>query len=359
MKIIHTGDVHIGSSFASLSGERAKLRQAEIIDGFRRLCAYACENGVAAVCIAGDLFDGNGVNAAIKRETLSAIERAAPTQFFYVSGNHDDEFYADESLPSNFHSFSRNHGWLTYDLTENVSITGMDTRNFSEENFRRLSLNAARFNLVLLHGDIGQSSSKEYLPLSLLSASPIDYLALGHIHQPTLQAVRLNGRGCYRYCGCLEGRGFDETGVRGFFLLEVANGRLQSEKFYSIATREVRVVRVDIGGCDTYAALENAVFGAVGEIEGKHLVKVVLCGSYSPDLKKDLSLLSRKLGERFFAARVEDESRLRVDTSAYADDRSVYGEFIKEVGRYAFTAAQKEEILEVGLKALRGEEIEL
>ena len=120
MKIIHTGDIHIGSAFSLLSAEKARLRQAEITDGFRRLCAYARENKIEVVLIAGDLFDDNGVSPQVKNETLAAIAAAAPTIFFYVSGNHDDEFYAQGDLPNNLYVFSQHHGWKGYDLPENV-----------------------------------------------------------------------------------------------------------------------------------------------------------------------------------------------------------------------------------------------
>lgn len=358
MKIIHTGDIHIGSAFSLLSAEKARLRQAEITDGFRRLCAYARENKIEVVLIAGDLFDDNGVLPQVKNETLAAIAAAAPTIFFYVSGNHDDEFYAQENLPNNLYVFSQQHGWKGYDLPENVSITGMDTRNFSAEKFASLKIDETRFNVVLLHGDVS-ATGKESIPLSLLAQKPIDYLALGHIHKPDLQSVRFSPRGQYRYCGCLESRGFDEIGARGFFLLEVVNGKICDEKFYSLATREVRELRIDITGCKNYVEIENATFSAVANVPQTHLVKVVLYGAYTLGLQKELALLESKLCARFFGARIEDNSRLAFRAEDFANDASIYGKFVKEVGRYAFNDKQREEILEIGLKALRGESIEL
>jgi hypothetical protein len=49
LKIIHTGDVHIGSALKNLPPEKARLRQSELTDGFRRLCDYARDNGVSCV----------------------------------------------------------------------------------------------------------------------------------------------------------------------------------------------------------------------------------------------------------------------------------------------------------------------
>lgn len=359
MKIIHTGDIHIGAAFSFLDSDKARLRQAEITDGFRRLCTYARENKIEVVLIAGDLFDDNALSKSEKSEVFAAIAAAAPTHFFYVSGNHDDEFYAQEQLPQNLHLFSKNHGWQAYDLTENITVTGMDTRNFSMEKFGEIPLDSTRFNIMLLHGDIAQNTGKESIPLTLLAQKPIDYLALGHIHKPDLQSLRFGVRGKYRYCGCLEGRVFDEVGVRGFFLLDIQNGKICDETFYSLSTREVCEIRVDITSCQNYAEIENAVFAAVANVPKTHLVKVVLCGVYTLGLQKEISLLTHKLCQQFFHARVDDSSRLAFRAEAYENDQSLCGAFVREVGRYAFNDRQRDEILEIGLKALHGENIDL
>ena len=59
MKIIHTGDIHIGAAMKSLPPDKTDLRKREIMDGFKNLAAFARDNGVQAVLIAGDLFDEN------------------------------------------------------------------------------------------------------------------------------------------------------------------------------------------------------------------------------------------------------------------------------------------------------------
>ena len=39
MKLIHVGDLHLGSAMKTLPPDKAKLRQTELVDGFRRLVA--------------------------------------------------------------------------------------------------------------------------------------------------------------------------------------------------------------------------------------------------------------------------------------------------------------------------------
>lgn len=359
MRIIHTGDIHIGSPLKNLPPEKAQLRKTEIVDGFRRLCAYAKDNGVTAVLIAGDLLDANRVTRQTKRQVLSFMENASPVLFFYVSGNHDTDGLDGENLPQNVYLFTQTHGAQAYRLSENVTVTGMDTKYFSTTNFDALRFQQEAFNILLLHGDAYTEQSREYIPLSLLQNKGVDYLALGHIHIPDVQAKALDARGRYRYCGCPEGRGFDEVGGRGFFLLEVQNGRVVSEQFLTLATRTVTEKRVDISACQTYFDVENAVFGALSGERTENLVKIVLCGTYVSELKKDVSVLSARLNERFFFARVEDESRLKIDPNRFINDLTERGEFVREALRSDLVDEIKEEVLEVGLKALAGEEIDV
>ena len=359
MKIIHTGDLHIGSAFHNLPAEKARLRRTEILAAFSRLCAYAKESGVTAVLLTGDLFDENKTARHIKKQVFASIASASPVCFFYISGNHDDEFDGDE-LPKNLYLFGQRHGWESYALGENVVVTGMDSKNMTAQSLSMMRLSSENFNIVLLHGDInGDSNGKDSIPLSLLQNKFVDYLALGHIHKPMLDCQRLDVRGKYRYCGCFEGRGFDEIGERGFFLLDIQNKAVVGEKFLSLSTRKVVQTDVDISACKTYYEMENAVFSALRNVEQKDVCKILLRGRVAPCLKKDFALLSSRLEGRCFYIKIEDESRILFSANDYLSDVTERGEFVREVGRYAMNEHQREEILEVGLKALAGEEIDL
>ncbi|MBQ8685955.1 MAG: metallophosphoesterase [Clostridia bacterium] len=351
MKIIHTGDIHIGAAMGGLPREKAALRKTELLDGFYKLCSYAKQTGVEAVIVAGDLFDKNDIPASLKKEVFAAIANAAPTRFFYASGNHDYDARLGALAPENFYTFSE---LQSYELSEGVTVTGCDMLRFSAQKAAALELPKTAYNIFVLHGDTGSE-----IPLAALQNKHIDYLALGHIHKPMPVKEPLDTRGFYRYCGCLEGRGFDELGPRGFFLLELVKGKLKEEKFLSLAKRTVHGVSVDISACRGYMDIERAAEAALASIKSEDMVKLVLCGSYQPDLKKDISLLCARLSEKFFFVKAEDRSRLFIDYRAFENDLTERGEFVREVGRYAMSEELREEILEVGLKALCGEEIDL
>lgn len=359
MKIIHTGDLHLGSAMKNLPSDKAALRKAEILEGFKNLSVYAKNNGVRAVLIAGDLFDENKVSRALRNEVFSIIATADPVAFFYVSGNHDDEFSAEDLLPKNLYTFAQYYGWGTYDLSENITLSGMDAKFMNAENLSALSLKRNTFNIVMLHGDVSKEKDGAGIPLSKLHGKHIDYLALGHIHKPMTKSEKLDSRGNYRYCGCLEGRGFDECGPRGFFLLDIQNGALVSEVFLSLAKRMVCEACADISYCNTYYDVERAVAQSLASVPKQNIVKLTLCGKYRAGLKKDIALLTQRINEAFFFAKVEDESSLYIDYTEYQNDLSERGEFVREVGKAELSEDVKAEILDVGLKALAGEEIDL
>ena len=63
MKIIHCADIHLDSKMsANLTKEKARERKTELLTTFQNMVAYGAEQGVAAIIIAGDLFDTKRFN---------------------------------------------------------------------------------------------------------------------------------------------------------------------------------------------------------------------------------------------------------------------------------------------------------
>ena len=69
--------------------------------------------------------------------------------------------------------------------------------------------------------------------------------------------------------------------------------------------------------------------------------------------------MSARLSEKFFFLKIEDESRLAIDFNEYKNDLTERGEFVRQVSRYEMNERLREEVLEVGLKALIGEDIDV
>lgn len=357
MKIIHCSDVHLDSAMESnLSSAQAKERNAEICATFGRLVRYAVDNQVDAVLIAGDLFDTNRVSARTADFVMDRIRWAESVEFFYLRGNHDEgrDAFAGMELPDNFKTFGRK--WTRYRRGD-VAITGleMDRENW-EDMHARLSLDPEYVNIVMLHGQVSTQFGEELIPLPKLRGKNIDYLALGHIH--SYQKENLDDRGIWCYCGCLEGRGFDECGEKGFVLLDIQN-RQVSTTFVPFARRKLEEVTVDITNLTTVSQIQSAMGSAGAGISGESLVKFTLTGSFTLETQKDLRFLRKMLEPDFYFVKIKDESRLKIEKESYEHDFSLKGEFIRMVMASDRPREEKEQIILWGIRALAGEEVAL
>ena len=112
-------------------------------------------------------------------------------------------------------------------------------------------------HIGLLHGDVTTSDSR-YRPIRAadIAGSGLDYLALGHVH--SCSDVLTAGAVPYAYCGCIEGRGFDELGERGFLFGEVGAGTADL-RFVPFARRRYCIAQVDVTDGDALTALERTL----------------------------------------------------------------------------------------------------
>ena len=354
MKLIHCADIHLDSPMeTNLSADKARERKLEIRSTFARMVRTAAEEGVEAILIAGDLFDGARVTKSTENYVLDLIASYPMIDFYYLSGNHDKGSNLSNSaqLPANLYVFGK--VWSTY-RRGNVAITGAAVADADT-----LSLNADDVNILLLHGQERRSAGvggEDIIHLGRFKNKNIDYASLGHIHE--YRPIRLDTRGIACYSGCLEGRGFDECGTKGYVLLNIEGGRI-SHRFVPFATRTLHTVECDITGFSSQLNLEEKMLSSVANIARSDMVKVVLTGTTSAETALDLNHLRGVLAERFYFAKVKDETRLFINAADYAHDISLKGEFVRRVMASSLSQSEKERVIACGFRALAGEELGL
>ncbi len=338
---------------ANLSPEKARERKREILSTFSDLVRLASQNGVSAILIAGDLFDSTHITKKAKSYVLELIASHPDLAFFYLVGNHDRGTLTSstDALPKNLYTFG--DGWTSYSLG-NVTVTGSERPDADT-----LTLSEHALNVVLMHGQErpGRSSvGEDIIPLGKLKNKHIDYLALGHLHD--YRTAPLDGRGIACYSGCLEGRGFDECGTKGYVLLNIEGGRV-SHRFVPFATRTLHTVECDVTGFSSGLDLEERMLASVKDIAQKDMVKAVLTGTCPAEATLDLTHLRGVLAERFYFAKVKDETRLSINAEDYAHDISLKGEFVRRVMASSLSESEKERVIACGFRALAGEELGL
>lgn len=359
MKIIHCGDLHLDSRMESvLPKEKAKERKNEILMTFLKMVEYARKNWVSVIIMAGDVFDTRTVSAKVRNAVLDAIKSNPGITFLYLKGNHDSENFMEEmqDKPDNLKFFGDT--WTKYEF-EDVVITGVELNDEnSEKIYDSLILDSRRVNIAVLHGQEINASVKdkaEAIRLKELKGKNIDYLALGHVH--SYKMGPLDSRGIYAYCGCLEGRGFDECGEKGFVLIEINSGRLSAE-FVPAAYRTLYEKVVDVTGLDSTVQMLKKIEEAVEGISEESLVKVVLTGRISIDTEMDTKYMEQFLLDRFYFGRVKNLTRLEINITEYQYDATLKGEFIRLVMASALADEEKQQVIMSGIKALSGEELD-
>lgn len=348
---IHCADIHLGSPLsARLSPAKAAERRREMCATFGRMADYAEECGARAVLISGDLFDADITLKKDKDYFYSVVESHPALDFIYLRGNHDGKQSYDRPL-ENLKTFGESWSCFNYG---NVTVAGLE---LNERNvmaaYSTLRLDPSRINIVMLHGPL--TSGGDGVNLTALRAKNIDYLALGHIH--SFQSGRVDERGIYAYSGCLEPRGFDEPGPKGF--VQLAVGSSVDARFVPFALRTVAQAECDVSGCENaYAAVRAAM--TVAPRSPEDMLRLTLSGDVDFDSSSLAADVQKELEPYFHAVHVRSNVRTKTDVEYLASEPSLRGAFVRAVtADDKYPQDIKQLILSAGLKALAGRGNEL
>ncbi len=349
IKIIHTADIHLGSKInANLTGEKMERRRLEVRETFMRLVDYANKNGVKVIMLCGDVFESDNPFKKDKDWFYNIVEKHPNIDFLYLRGNHDSNSESPLNKEfSNLILFSEDWSYKRYD---NVVIGGIELKETNKKSlYSTLNFEEDTINIAMLHGNISSTEGKDNILINKLKDKNINYLALGHIHAYSQE--KLDGRGVYAYSGCLEGRGYDELGEKGFVLLTI-DSKIESQ-FIPFSKRQVVEVEVDITDIlDVYSVYKK--IKSTNLVSAENLLRVVLIGeSVIEDLVE--SDLERMLENDYFSVSVKDKTTKKIDVEKYQNDLSLQGEFVREVYKSAeLTDEEKSRIIKIGLKVLIG-----
>ena len=366
LSFIQCADLHLDSCMEThLSPLQAQARRHELLHTFSKLADYASDHSITAVLICGDLFESEFVSSQSLEFVLHCIFEHDDVDFLYLPGNHDyridrhlEEFSPlPENLyclsapidPSNPAVFQKRYGKVTisalYGLPDGLP-----------------ELDPAQINLVMLHGsltDAASSSSDGHgnflYSRQELCGRHIDYIAAGHIHSHSLFSLDSYSQFCYS--GCLEGRGFDECGEKGFVLLTVTDTdsrRQITPEFIPFAGRLLYDISVPVCPSDSLEEIQENMQQQLCEIESRHLVRVHLTGERNPETPLITDLLSAPYRELFFLFVLLDETVPAVTADDYRYDISLKGEFVRQVLQSSEALEDKNQILAYGLRLLAG-----
>ena len=406
VKLIHTADLHLDSAFRSrFTKEEAENRRQKQLMAWKELLSFAVEKKVQGILIAGDLFDSPVVSHGTMDFFLSTISEHPEISFFYLRGNHDTEntFRYQENLPKNLFLFSEKG--KKYRLNDRLLLAGVEygTRDISfgenegaaqgagqaaeqgvgqenahgaealsksesesEEESKFLKLKEKDCNILLLHGALYQGTPKgeavqgeEGIFLKNLEKLPLSYIALGHIHKGG--EGRLNNGALWAYPGCLQGRGFDEEGERGFLYLKVEEEKKEIRKeFIPIKQGEFRILEIELQGEEgTLACLKKIeVEMEKAGIAKEDSLRIILKGKKGLEQERNLRYLQLQLQDSVFFLEIRDECELSWNREEAMKEKSLKGEFLRVLAAADnLSKEEQEEIIALGMGLLQGGEL--
>lgn len=356
MKLIHCSDLHLDSKMeTNYSPKLAQQRNHEICLSFERMVHFADRNDVSVILLCGDIFDSKRIRQTTVDFVMDIICRFPQIFFFYLRGNHDESnMLSSEDLPNNLKLFSNQ--WKYFRLNDLV-IAGieMDETN-AESLYKDLKLDSDKTNIVMMHGQVSSENAVNNVNLSQLKGKNIDYLALGHVH--SYQEKRFDHRGVYCYSGCLEGRGFDETGKKGFVFLDINPHSIQTQ-FVDFAYRHFHKIEFDISNHKKSTDVLKDLRDICSEIPKEDFVQISLLGNNTTGSILDVSFFENAIASILCYVKIYDKTTFTVDTPKRAHN-TLQKEFIESVlSDPMLTDEEKNAILQIGLSAIQNEELHI
>lgn len=235
-----------------------------------------------------------------------------------------------------------------------------------EEESKSLKLKEEDCNILLLHGALYQGTPKgdavqgeEGIFLKNLERLPLSYIALGHIHKGG--EGKLNNGALWAYPGCLQGRGFDEEGERGFLYLKVEEEKKEIRKeFIPIKQGEFRILEIELQGDEgTLACLKKIEEETEkASISKEDSLRIVLKGKKDLEQERNLRYLQLQLQDSVFFLEIQDESELSWNREEAMKEKSLKGEFLRVLAAADnLSKEEQEEIIALGIGLLQGGEL--
>ncbi len=363
-KFLHTADIHLDSPFsAHFDAKGAALRRSEILRCVSDMIDKAKD--LDLLLIAGDLFDGGSVSPDTVAFLRRKFAEIPDTKVFIVAGNHDPytqgSVYARENFGSNVHVFGTE--------VECVELPGIKARvwgvsfdgAYQEKRMYvpRIEKRDGVTDIILLHGDlVAVGGESQYNPIDkeFIKNCGADYLALGHIHKRT--EAECIGNTYYAYPGPPEGRGFDECGDMGCYIVNIEDG-VVDVKFEKTSKRRMFHIDADVSGAEDTLGVAGLVKAKINEVGTKDdFYKITLTGRVESGLINP-DIIKEELAGEVYYTELYDETRMNYNVDELSKQNTLCGEFVRLMKQKISVADESEkdileEAMHTGIEALLG-----
>ncbi|HHT24609.1 MAG TPA: DNA repair exonuclease [Clostridiaceae bacterium] len=342
--------------------------------GFFQIINICHKERVDFLTIGGDLFDSSNPGKHLLDRVFQGFSAIPQVKILINPGNHD--YWHQAGFWQYFSDLQ--HVSIFEPKTEYFEFPDQKVRFYGKPFISQssprplwqgidLMLDSAYFNILLQHGDLqSPNSASNYNPLNLswFDRCGFDLVLLGHVHKSDKEILTAEGIPCL-YSGCPCGRGFDEDGSKGIFLIELLEASEVGQiSFVPLAGPEFFKIRLDLTQIDfdTQLELQEKIIAALEKRIYAYRIRsnydccqLKLVGYLSQKVNKELLLT--KLKNMFFFVELIDETKIKINFTGLMEEHSLRG----DVARYAKRLATGPDLLnkvleEIGLADLNVEQ---
>lgn len=348
MKFIHTADIHLDQSCASMElpptlGNEYRAHLHAVV---QKILNRARDWEADAVFITGDLFE----HERVTRNTINFLREAfgslAPTPIFLCAGRHDAAAqgspYLTEPWTGNVHIFTT-PAWRSvevpglpltvhgFGLSENTPNNGMpDGLEVPEDGRVHVALGHGLEHTVF-HGGRGGTAMFETPPK--LPAG-LAYLGLGGLHHKT-EVSGGNGVAVW-YPGAPESCHPGETGTHAYLEIEFEPGARKSKRLsvnpVILSTGRFQAIVLDCSGFTCGQDLLDAIRAELLPRRDCPLIRLTLEGTLLRQIYDELDGIRDILDEEVHFLQWREACQVGDDYGAIAGERTSLGAFVQRIG---------------------------
>lgn len=358
MKVLHFADLHLDTAFGWAPPEVATGQRQAIRAALRRICEVAREEQVDALTCGGDLYEQERFTADTAEFIVSTFAELHPLPVLLAPGNHDwlgpSSIYATARWSPNVHLFAADQ-LEPFELAPGQTVWGAAHRApaNTDDFLHGFRAQAGGLNVGLFHasersGFPQQPTGKEpHAAFSAyeISAAGLTHALLGHYHAP------IDGPD-YTYPGNPEPLSFGEAGERGAVLFEFADDSTYTRRRIKVAQSALEVIDVDVSGSASSQELSDRITSTLGARKG--IVRLCLKGEVQPTVSLDLATLRYVTRNLEFAQFDTHDMRTAYDFDAISAEKTVRGQFVRDVMDASMEEDERRRVLVTGLRALAG-----
>lgn len=334
LKIMHTGDIHLGMKFNQYPQISKKLENARYL-ALENVIKEANKRNANLLVVAGDLFDKVNIKEKNIKKTINILDSFGGDAILILPGNHDykDEFtklwqYFKKNIKGRMLILAEKKVYLLHDFGISAAIypAPCASKLSSENNLTWIKdlteKAAAKYHLLLAHGALAGFSPDlrdNYFKMTkeeLLNLE-MDLCLLGHSHLTYPQQDKVINQKIFNN-GTPEPDGMDCKHPGYAWYLELT------------AAKEVKAERIKTGNyhfsdleveIDSLLELENLVEKILAKAAFKKILRLKLKGQLTKREFSQREMLINKLKDNCFYAKIDQSDlRRKMDRESIAQD---------------------------------------